>query len=752
MKIFLPLFSFLILLHFIPSNQIEYFYYTVDSVMNYLDSEGFEDDDNQCIVNNISKIFSNAYAFYDIAKNPPQPSFSKDYHQPVDLQKKFKEISTKDSNVYQLYRNITKTLSDLKDSHLRIFFQDNDISSLNLLGPFDYRIDQDANGKIRMYADCVADEDLEYFRNFIEDENIDIEEFCSTNEAPIKSINNQDPFDYVTNFGGNFVSTKNVHGTFSFKMSFLNDVSLSDYPLSLEELRNLEVVFDDEENTVIKTQYIIKTELELVEDEPENNNLRALSYRKRKSNYKTSRQQRLKYKKQLEKKRKRLNNKKGRKLSTEITWNYDLDGDFKCYKDDDNKLNFYYVGTFEPSDRQKFIETLKSCVELFDGNDYPIVVVNEINNGGYVSLSQLFLGVLSPLMPINLYKGRLRLSENLKQTEALDDYINKNLINVKDCQKATYDYLVNNKVSVGYSDTKLSGMFYVSNSTIHNEIENIRKTMKNKRKPSEILVLTDGYSFSSAALYIKYLQKMGGAIVAGYYGHPYSKEPFDSSQSPSSVFISNILNTFSKEETDNLKNEFNIVLEVTGVQTFFDLDDKDVPLEYEVTPVDLRLDIYKQIDDSYDSFAEEANKIFADKNKCYKNNVIKFSEECQFKNNYTHGGYQCGEDGTWSNVCVAAYCDMGYRFDQKNKKCVKDVCSSVAVPDDPEEGEGGEGKEDPEKKEEKGGSGSNSFVLYAVLIGVGALILIFIIVFCIVQCRKKRISSKNIDVDMEFEK
>ena len=119
MKIFLPFFSFLILLNFIPSNQKEYYYYQVDGVMSYLDGQGFKDDENQCIVDNISKIFSNMYAFYDIAKNPPQPSFSKDYHQPVDLQKKFKEISTKDSNVYQLYRDITKTLSDLKDSHLR---------------------------------------------------------------------------------------------------------------------------------------------------------------------------------------------------------------------------------------------------------------------------------------------------------------------------------------------------------------------------------------------------------------------------------------------------------------------------------------------------------------------------------------------------------------------------------------------------------------------------------------------------------
>ena len=746
MKIFVPFFSFLIILYITPSNQIDYNYYTVDSVINYFDGEGFKDEENQCIVDNISKLYSNVYAFYDIAKNPPQPSFSKDYHPAVDLEKKFKEINTKDSNVYDLYRNIVYILADLKDSHLRVFFENNDIGNFNILGPFDYRMGRDADGKVRMYADCIAEDELEYFKNIIEDDNIDIEEFCNSNDAPIKSINNQDPFDYVTNFGGNLVSTKNVHGTFSFKMSFINDVSLNDFPLSPEELNNLEVVFDDEDNTVIKTKYIIKTELNIdeEEDEEEGNRLRALSHTKRRhKNHKTNSERSTKksiHKKKLEKKNKRISRKKGRKLSTQIIWDYNCEDEFKCYKDDEYKLNIYYVGTFEPEDREEYLKVMKQCVELFDKNTYPIVVVNELNNGGYVSLSQIFLGILSPLMPINLYKGRLRLTDNLKKTDELEEYINKNLISVKDCQKANYDYLMDNQVSVDYSGSKLSEIFYISNSTIHNEIENIRKTMKNKRKPTEILVLTDGFSFSSAALYIKYLQKMGGAIVAGYYGNPNSNEPFDSAQSPSSVFISNILNTFSKEETEKLKSGFDIILEVTGVQTFYDLEDKNVPLEYEVTPVDLRLDIYEQIEDSYQTFVETANKIFEDKNKCYKNNVINFSEECDasFKNNYTHGGYACNDDGTWDTVCVAAYCDMGYRFDHKKKKCVKDVCSSVIVPDDDDE---------ETQPEEKAGP-NDQFLFYVVIGGVVGLILLFIIVFCCIcckQCKSRRVSSTEIE-------
>ena len=113
---------------------------------------------------------------------------------------------------------------------------------------------------------------------------------------------------------------------------------------------------------------------------------------------------------------KNKNNKKFRNLSTYIPWNYE-ENDFKCYADEDNKINIYYVTSFEPEDRESFIKAIVNCVELFDQNTFPIVAINELNSGGYISLSQLFMGVLSPLIPINLYKGRFRVTEGLKETK-----------------------------------------------------------------------------------------------------------------------------------------------------------------------------------------------------------------------------------------------------------------------------------------------------------------------------------------------
>ena len=235
-------------------------------------------------------------------------------------------------------------------------------------------------------------------------------------------------------------------------------------------------------------------------------------------------------------------------------------------------------------------------------------------------------------------------------------------------------------------------MLYLNNKTIHNQIEEIRANMTIKRKPTEILVLTDGYSFSSCGLYIKYLQKMGGAIIAGFNGNPYSKEIFDSSQSPSAVFIKNLLKLFNPDEIEAL-NSYNINLEIPGIQTFYDAEDKDIPLEYEITPVDIRLDLYQDFsDETYDLFIEQCLEIFRNiENKCYPN-LIKFDENCDknFKK-YKHGGYKCNSDGTWSNICVEAYCDIGYSFNKKEKRCLKDVCSSIPIDEDDSESDKSEG-------------------------------------------------------------
>ena len=625
MKTYLQLITLICLI--ISCFLVQYEYYSVDELFSYLDNQGLEDEEYQEILEKISKIFANSYAFYDISKNPPQPF--ENYHSVVDIQKRLKQIETHDINSYEFYRRVLYTLSDLKDPHIRLFMEDFDFKYFYIVGPFEYYI-KEHQGKQRLFVNCEQDSALSEFEV---ENNVDLLEFCLNNEAPVKSINNLDPFEYLNNFGGNFVASKNVQGTFSYKMIMHNEVSLNDYPMTYEEFSNLQVVFDDEDQTNITTKFIFASASNLYSQD---NYLRSLRngrgfytgdfYKNRKSS--KSRHEVLKRKISKNKNNKNLNNNKNlRNLSTYIQWDYSYEQIFKCYVDVDNGINLYYVGSFEPDNREEFINILKKCVNLFDKNKFPIVVLNEFNTGGYMSLTQLFMGVLSPLVPINLFKGRLRVTEALKETKEVSDYINSNLVNIKNCEKASFNDLVKEKVKVDYSETYLTQIFYITNKTIHDQIEDIRKNMKNKRKPTEILIFTDGYSLSSAGLYIKYLQKMGGAFVAGYNGNPYSDEVFDSSQSPSGVFISSILGIFNPEENKFL-NQYNILLEISGVQTFYNLEDKNVPLEYEITPVDLRLNFYHEFnDETYTLFIQQFNSFFHNiDNLCYSSKLIKFDE------------------------------------------------------------------------------------------------------------------------------
>ena len=737
--------------------QSEDIIYNASKVFQFLDLDGLENNEYETILQNISKIFENSYAFYDIAKNPPQPSFNKSYHKTVDLQERFKSLNVKDINTYEFYQKISNVLADLKDPHIALYFQDSYIEDFNILSPFMYYI-QEYNGKQRMFASCISQSYLKYFKDFAK-----VYEFCVTfYDLPIKTINGKDPFEYINNFGGNYLSTKNKHGTFTFKLNYNNDIRLSDYPLTEKDLEQLNIVFEDdndkEETITVNTDYKIHSSTIDIDKEIQENQARRLGEgrRVRSKYYSQNRKNMEKDKEKREKKRNKKNkffeeNQSKRKLEEALTWTYNAEDMFMCTVDETNKINFYYVESFEPTDRNNYKEIIKKCVELIDKNAYPIVVVNELNNGGYISLAQLFMGVLSPLLPIDLFKGRLRATESLKDSKEVNNYINSNLTSINTCQKQTFADLLKDSVKPNYCENKLSQMFYINNVTLHDEIENIRKNMKNKRKPTEILVLTDGYSYSSSAFYIKYLQKMGGAIVAGYFGNPYSTEEFDSSQSPSPIFTSGLLNDFNPNESKNLYEKYRIILEFPGIQSFYSLDDKDVPLEYDVTPVDIRLDLYSVFNQySFQNFTKSSKTILNDiKNKCFSTNknLIMFSDECDksFKNNYTHGGFTCNEKGEWTKECVAAYCELGYSFDKKNKKCIKDVCSSIPIPEIKDDDE--QGTPSNEKESENGGKSSTALVVIIIVI---ILVLIVIAVLVVLLVKKKRLHSKNVEFNKEI--
>jgi hypothetical protein len=477
-----------------------------------------------------------------------------------------------------------------------------------------------------------------------------------------------------------------------------NSIPLTDFMIDLEgeDSSNLEVIFEGLEDQPINTRYKFFSEVEIDDN---NSFLRSLNhgrgfytrnFQKNKKNHKIRNNIEWSAKEEFQKRKNRkkinyhkeLNDSKQKKRRLATYWEVDTE-EIQCRVDNEKNVNVYHLTTFTPKDIQGFINSIEECVEIIDKNTYPIVVINDYNEGGLVSLSQLFMGVLSPLMPINLYKGRFRITEGFQPTEELMDYIESNFTDIYTCNKANYTNLIKGSVEVNYTNTKLTEEFYINNASIYNKIEELRLKMENKRKPTEILVLTDGYTFSAAALYIKYLQKMGGAIVAGYYGYPYKLDVFDSSQSPSAVFSSELLNIFNPEERYKLYNNLSIEMQIPGIQTFFDFNDKNIPLEYEVTPIDHRIDIFSDFcEDYYYDFIDEALIILNKYNETHCNSenkrIILLSEECDghFLNQYTHGGFECGDEGLWSDKCVEVYCSRGYNFDRTEKKCIKDICSS----------------------------------------------------------------------------
>ena len=212
----------------------------------------------------------------------------------------------------------------------------------------------------------------------------------------------------------------------------------------------------------------------------------------------------------------------------------------------------------------------------------------------------------------------------------------------------------------------------LSGKNFRKEVNLIKKKLKNQRKPTDIIVFTDGYSFSSGAFLIKYLQYHGGAITAGYFPNQIiKKENFDSGSCASGLYSPDVIDYFELEEFKAL-NKLNYSMSVAGVQFFFESNDLTHPLEYAVSPVDEIVNIYPELDylndlllqDDYDKFINASFKILDKyKTKCNPDNkkLLLLTNKCdgKFGNNYTHGGYKCGNNGYWTEECVPSYCDIG---------------------------------------------------------------------------------------------
>lgn len=654
-------------------------------IFSYFQKEKISSKDSKNIIDKLSNIFKELYAFNEIAKNPPNFNYK------VDIQEEFKKIDTsKERPFYEFHQDIMRILGKLKDGHTTLVFNKFNLfnESIVFCNPIKLEIRKNNKGNFSVYGKLYLNKTyMDEFRN-----NETIQKIVNSSlNVPIKSINGMDPFDFIDSFGDEFLNIRNPHGAFTFRYNIINRILLGFCPLSLDKLLNFTVVYENGKK--FDTDYILITKNNITQNKTTKNANSFLHYdiditnEENELNDFTFIPEITDFPYELF----NLNNfglkefKKENKIetlkNTSLKWDYNLSDIFKCRVDSNFKVNVYYIKSFMPnaSEYTKYFEAISNCSKLFDKNDNKVVVILNMNGGGSVMHSHLLLEIISPLLNINLYTA-------LRKTETLNKYYYQPFYTSDKCEPMSFREFFQNNTKVMYGDSITDILTAPSILNGKNErqlINSYKFKLKNKRKPTDILVYTDGYSFSAAGMFLKYLQHYGGGIVVGYFGNPKKeKEVFDSGLSPSSIIDSQSLNNLSPNDFKQLNKDYKLEMQFASGQFFYDPYNLSVPLEYDITPVDIRVPIYENFTDSnYDLFIKTAIDILNNYTKiCNSKNKRLFlkTDECNNisnKSKETHGGYICGDDGKWNKTCVPTYCDKNYILDPIKKECVFDYCT-----------------------------------------------------------------------------
>ena len=526
-KIPITLFSLFSLLYLITSQT--YNFYPKDTIFKFMNKLNSTSDELKTIIEDLCDTFKELYAFNEISKNPPKYK-GKDFFNKVNIQEELKKIDTNNTNLFKFYQEIRKVIFSLEDFHIILFPELNSkfnfLTEIRFADPLYFRI-KEFNGEPRVFGELRADTDL--INNFKDSEKLKqiIEE---NSKFPIKSINGINPFLFILTFGGDNQKLKSQQGTFKHKFVFHNNSTYLNFflfPLSSDYFTDYTVVYEN--NQTFTTEYIFYSEKKLDENNLKSNLLNSNSNLFFKNNnlyyniFKGINNNNLKEKK--------------------IEWDYDYNEMISCKFDKMNEINLIKITSFMPDDLAPYSQTLLSCLDLFDSNAFPIILLLDYNTGGYYFYTHYILELISPNIAFNLY-GAIRNYKILKDknknfTETFYNNINK----LDNCEIGDFDTLNKNPNEIDYGNNIkdiLSNTFYLLQKPYRNQINEFKKILKNPRKPTDVLLLTDGFSFSSGSIVTKSMQYFGGGITVGYFPNPiidFEKNPFDSGLSPSAAIM-----------------------------------------------------------------------------------------------------------------------------------------------------------------------------------------------------------------------
>ena len=646
---------FLILFSFSLEVEQKNTVYEVEEFFNKIAQEEITEEDSTKLINSLKQILER-YVYLDILKKPPQPS--EGYHNVVDLIKELDKIQKGKRSLYDFYRDIKMLINKCQDLHLDFtnsrLFNGLSLNQAYFIFPLIFGIIE--NKMISVVSQSLS--------NYFEEDLIN--QLKAYERKEILSINGENPNDFIQNYNGDFRKLKSPQAQYSINQDLIPMIQLNNFPFTKEKKANLEIVFYDETKITVNYKILyIENESKLsefFEIPPTVDGIHTISHN-------------IQFLRPKETFSSALNKDKLKKT----IWDFEYDdGKLKCQVDKEKEVNVIYQNSFLVSDLNKGKKFLENCFESFDKNNYPIVVIQSKNGGGYIDLADHFIGFINLNKTIPLYLS-MRNSDEVKIIGEGHAFKKPG-----ECDYILGEELFKNNIEDFYGKNENGDDIYHKRTQIFDlssddraYFYNFRKKAKNIRKPTEILIFTDGFSYSATSIFIKETQIKGGAIIVGYSGNPEIQYKFDSSQSPSPVLnTDNMEDNLSKKIKDlgfSLSYPFGEMLDRLDQE-----NEINIPLEYKINPIDLRAKLYNGYSDgSYDEFIAEAKYIFkVAEESCNPNNkkLLMVTETCKFTDVHMHGGYECSENGTWSDKCVPSYCDTGYYFDEIKVECIKDIC------------------------------------------------------------------------------
>ena len=162
---------FTIFLFLIFYNQINYccsrysYVYPIEEAYKILNNIKAEESDLKIIIDSFIALFNEAYAYTEVAKNPPQPSFNSTYFEKVDIIEGLKNIPIKNTNMFKFYQELKLLFDRLGYQHLKIDIKSSNLKNLYFECPLQLAI-RDYNYKFKIFGKVrPSEENYQFFRN-----------------------------------------------------------------------------------------------------------------------------------------------------------------------------------------------------------------------------------------------------------------------------------------------------------------------------------------------------------------------------------------------------------------------------------------------------------------------------------------------------------------------------------------------------------------------------------------------------------